>query len=62
MTDPYITVLMAAKVKARTDAREIKRLRMELGECRSLVGRYRMYFAEHFPVSRKGKGKRVKSG
>ncbi len=46
MSDPFIKVLLRAKVQARTDAREIKRLRGELGQCKSLVGRYRKYFSD----------------
>jgi hypothetical protein len=53
MTDPYLTILARAKVQGKTDAKEIKRLRFELGKCKALVGRYRDYFKEKFSRKKK---------
>lgn len=55
MADPYLEILARAKVRTKTDAREIKRLRFELGKCKALVERYRVYFAEKFSRGNRGK-------
>ena len=57
MTDPYLTILARAKVDAKTDARTIRRLRFELGQCKSLVGRYRKYFSDTIKTQKLRGGK-----
>ncbi len=53
MTDPYIKILLRAKVEARKAVKELRRLRRELGECKALTNRYRTYFAEHQKIGAK---------